>query len=62
MIGVATSAPEIFVSIESALQNETVLAVGNSIGSNISNIALVFCLSVLFIKHKNKEMFLHKNM
>ena len=49
MIGVATSAPEIFVSIESALQNETVLAVGNSIGSNISNIALVFCLSVFFI-------------
>ena len=62
MIGVATSAPEIFISIESALQNETVLAVGNSIGSNISNIALVFCLSVLFIKHKNKEMFLPKNM
>ena len=42
MIGIATSAPEIFVSIESALQHETVLAVGNSIGSNISNIALVF--------------------
>jgi len=62
MIGVATSAPEIFISIESALQNETVLAVGNSIGSNISNIALVFCLSVLFIKHKDKEMFLPKNM
>ena len=62
MIGVATSAPEIFVSIESALQNETVLAVGNSIGSNISNIALVFCLSVFFIKHKDKEMTLPKNM
>ena len=62
MIGVATSAPEIFVSIESALQNETVLAVGNSIGSNISNIALVFCLSVFFIKHKDKGMFLPKNM
>ena len=62
MIGVATSAPEIFVSIESALQNETVLAVGNSIGSNISNIALVFCLSVFFIKRKDKEMILPKNM
>lgn len=62
MIGVATSAPEIFISIESALQNETVLAVGNSIGSNISNIALVFCLSVLFIKSKDKEMILSKNM
>ena len=62
MIGVATSAPEIFISIESALQNETVLAVGNSIGSNISNIALVFCLSVFFIKSKDKEMILSKNM
>ena len=62
LIGIATSAPEIFVSIESALQNETILAVGNSIGSNISNIALVFCLSVFFIKHKNKEMILPKNM
>ena len=62
MIGVATSAPEIFISIESALQNETVLAVGNSIGSNISNIALVFCLSVFFIKSKDKEMILPKNM
>ena len=48
MIGIATSAPEISISIKSALQNNTVLAVGNSIGSNISNIALVFCLSVFF--------------
>ena len=62
MIGIATSAPEIFVSIESALQNETVLAVGNSIGSNISNIALVFCLSVFFIKRKDIDMPLPKNM
>ena len=62
LIGIATSAPEIFVSIESALQNETILAVGNSIGSNISNIALVFCLSVFFIKNKDKKMILPKNM
>ena len=62
MIGIATSAPEIFLSIESALQNETILAVGNAIGSNISNIALVFCLSVFFIKHKDKKMILYKNM
>ena len=62
MIGIATSAPEISISIKSALQNNTVLAVGNSIGSNISNIALVFCLSVFFIKHKDKVMTLPKNM
>ncbi len=62
MIGIATSAPEIFISIQSAIQNKTILAVGNSIGSNISNIALVFCLSVFFIKHKDEEMILPKNM
>ena len=50
MIGIATSAPEIFISIESALQNETILAIGNALGSNISNIALVFCISLFFVK------------
>ena len=62
LIGIATSAPEIFVSIESAFQNKTILAIGNSIGSNIANIALVFCLSVFFIKQKDKVMILPKNM
>ena len=50
MIGIATSAPEIFISIESALQDKTILAIGNTLGSNISNIALVFCISLFFIK------------
>ena len=49
LIGIATSAPEIFVSIESAMQNQTILAVGNALGSNISNIALVFSISMLFV-------------
>ena len=62
MIGIATSAPEISISIKSALQNNTILAVGNSLGSNISNVALVFCLSVFFIKHKDKVMTLPQNM
>ena len=58
LIGIATSAPEIFISIESALQNETILAVGNSIGSNISNLALVFCFAVLFMKKNQETMFI----
>ena len=58
IIGIATSAPEIFISIESALQDKTILAVGNAIGSNISNIALIFCITLLFIKVKfNKKDF-----
>ena len=48
--------------IESAFQNKTILAIGNSIGSNIANIALVFCLSVFFIKQKDTVMILPKNM
>ena len=50
MIGIATSAPEIFISIESALQDKTILAIGNALGSNISNIAIVFCISLFFVK------------
>ncbi len=55
LIGIATSAPEIFISIESALQNETILAVGNSIGSNISNLALVFCFGSIVYEKKSKN-------
>ena len=62
LIGIATSAPEIFVSIESAFQNKTILAIGNSIGSNIAKIALVICISVFFIKQKDTVMILPKNM
>ena len=56
LIGIATSAPEIFVSAEAALENETILAIGNTIGSNISNIALVFCISIFFLDKSNKLM------
>jgi cation:H+ antiporter len=55
MIGIATSAPEIFISIESALQNKTILAIGNAFGSNISNIALVFCVSLFFVRGRLNE-------
>ena len=56
LIGIATSAPEIFVSIESAIRNQTILAVGNALGSNISNIALVFSISMLFINVDRFEL------
>ena len=58
MIGIATSAPEIFISIESALLDETILAIGNAIGSNISNIALVFSISFFFIPVKTDKLHL----
>ena len=49
-IGLATSSPEVFISIISSLENKANIAVGNALGSNIANIALVFALSVFFIR------------
>ncbi len=41
IVGFATSAPEILVSVVAALAGRPGLALGNAIGSNIANIALV---------------------
>ena len=49
-IGLATSSPEMFISIISSLENKANVAVGNALGSNIANIALVFGFSAFFIK------------
>jgi cation:H+ antiporter len=49
-IGLATSSPEIFISIISSLDGKSNIAVGNALGSNIANIALVFAISYLFLK------------
>ncbi len=47
IIGFGTSAPEIVVSIISALQGNPGLALGNAYGSNIVNIALVLGLTAV---------------
>lgn len=47
IVGLGTSAPEIFVSVMAALNNNTGLAVGNAIGSNIANIGLVLGVTAL---------------
>jgi cation:H+ antiporter len=44
IVALATSAPEILVSMVAALRDETDLAIGNAIGSNIANIGLVLGL------------------
>jgi len=51
-IGIATSSPEIFLAIFSGLSNESEIAIGNAIGSNIANIALVFAISLIMITKK----------
>ncbi len=47
IIGFGTSAPEIFVGAIAAMQNNTGVAIGNAIGSNIANIALVLGVGAL---------------
>ena len=49
-IGLATSSPEIFISIISSLDGKSNIAIGNALGSNIANIAFVFAISYLFLK------------
>lgn len=47
VVSIGTSAPEILVSLMSALQNHVDIAVGNAIGSNIANIGLVLGITAL---------------
>ena len=50
IVSFGTSAPEVMVSISSALKNAGDLAVGNAIGSNIANMALVLGVTALLIR------------
>ncbi len=47
VVAFGTSAPELAVSVQSALQGEADIALGNVIGSNIANILLILGVSAL---------------
>lgn len=47
IVSLGTSAPEIVVSISSALKGAGELAVGNALGSNLANIGLVLAITAL---------------
>jgi len=49
IFGFGTSAPEIFVSLLAAFEGTPELAVGNAIGSNILNIALVLGITAMIL-------------
>ena len=51
-IGIATSAPEIFISIISTFDGKGNIAIGNALGSNIANISLVFALTFLLFSSR----------
>lgn len=54
LIAFGTSAPEIFVGISAVLNGNEDIALGTAIGSNISNIALIFGVSCLYFNVASK--------
>jgi len=52
VVAFGTSAPELAVSIEAALNNQTDLMLGNVVGSNIANILLILGVSAMIIPLK----------
>ena len=49
IIGFGTSAPEMLIASIASLEGKPELAIGNALGSNIANIALILGLTALFI-------------
>lgn len=49
IVGIGTSAPEILISVIAAYQGNPALAVGNALGSNITNIALVLGITAIIM-------------
>ena len=47
IVSIGTSMPELFVSITSALEGHSDMAIGNIIGSNLSNLLLILGLSAI---------------
>ncbi|MFH1625645.1 MAG: calcium/sodium antiporter, partial [Pseudomonadota bacterium] len=48
VVAFGTSTPELVVSLVSSIQGKSMIAVGNVVGSNICNIALILGLAALF--------------
>ncbi|MGQ1888938.1 calcium/sodium antiporter [Thermophagus sp. OGC60D27] len=49
VVAFGTSAPELFVSVEAVFTNSPDISIGNIVGSNIANIALILgCVAVVF--------------
>jgi cation:H+ antiporter len=62
IVAMATSAPEILVSVVAALRGEPDLAIGNAIGSNIANVGLVLGVVALLRPVELKSATLRREM
>ncbi len=56
IVGIGTSAPELFVSISSALSGSGDIAMGNVIGSNIANILLIMGVTATILPFPIERM------
>ncbi len=55
IVALGTSAPEIFVAISSVINSAEAVAIGTIVGSNITNIALIFGVSCFAINQIEKR-------
>lgn len=62
IVSLGTSAPEIFVSATASLDGAGTLAIGNAIGSNITNVGLVLGITALVSPLPVKARMLRKEM
>lgn len=57
IVSIGTSMPELFISVTSALNGYSDMAIGNVIGSNLSNLLLILgiCAIIKNLKFKKKQ-------
>lgn len=62
VVAFGTSAPELFISVQAALQGAPGIAVGNAVGSNIANVLLVMGLPALITAVVARQAGLRRNL
>ena len=61
IVSFATSAPELFVSLQALLEGSSNIALGNVIGSNIANITLVLGITAMIFRVQISEQTINLN-
>lgn len=62
IVAFGTSAPELFISIQAALNGAAGIAIGNVVGSNIANVLLVMGIPALFAASKCDDKGIGRNI
>ena len=61
IVSFGTSAPELLVSLQAALQGHPDMAIGNVVGSNISNILLVLAITAFIFPIRIQKQFIQRD-